>query len=246
MIAGSRSVYVDGAGEPRPALASPAAALPARRPGPRRPAAHQPAGSLAASDDPLNSVRRCVSHAATATVCRSCRPTGFGSTPSGQPESKPTRPSRAWSSTRMASRMAPSIRRSRSVGVISPRSACPRKIAQMCWSASSMVSTVITVPTSTPGVPPRMDGRAGALVLNAGRPYLLPMAKAGDPGRRGRLGDLGVPPGNRLDKLAGDRTGQYSNSIRINRQCTINLGIGQTAADGASEQPTSETGSSRD
>jgi proteic killer suppression protein len=30
------------------------------------------------------------------------------------------------------------------------------------------------------------------------------------------LGDLRVPPGNRLEKLAGDRVGQYS--IRINRQ----------------------------
>jgi len=59
----------------------------------------------------------------------------------------------------MASRMAPSIRRSRSAGVISPRSACSRKIAQMRWSASSTVSTVITVPTSSPGVPPRMGGR---------------------------------------------------------------------------------------
>jgi len=29
------------------------------------------------------------------------------------------------------------------------------------------------------------------------------------------LGDLRVPPGNRLEKLAGDRAGQYS--IRINR-----------------------------
>ena len=30
------------------------------------------------------------------------------------------------------------------------------------------------------------------------------------------LGDLRVPPGNRLEKLAGDRTGQHS--TRINRQ----------------------------
>jgi len=29
------------------------------------------------------------------------------------------------------------------------------------------------------------------------------------------LGDLRVPPGNRLEKLAGDRAGQYS--FRINR-----------------------------
>jgi proteic killer suppression protein len=30
------------------------------------------------------------------------------------------------------------------------------------------------------------------------------------------LGDLRVPPGNRLEKLAGDRAGQYS--MRINKQ----------------------------
>jgi len=33
------------------------------------------------------------------------------------------------------------------------------------------------------------------------------------------LGDLRVPPGNRLEKLAGDRAGQYS--IRINQQWRI-------------------------
>lgn len=33
------------------------------------------------------------------------------------------------------------------------------------------------------------------------------------------LGDLLVPPGNRLEKLAGDRAGQYS--IRVNRQWRI-------------------------
>jgi toxin HigB-1 len=33
------------------------------------------------------------------------------------------------------------------------------------------------------------------------------------------LGDLRVPPGKRLEKLAGDRTGQYS--IRISRQWRI-------------------------
>ena len=33
------------------------------------------------------------------------------------------------------------------------------------------------------------------------------------------LGDLRMPPGNRLEKLAGDRTGQHS--IRINRQWQI-------------------------
>ena len=30
----------------------------------------------------------------------------------------------------------------------------------------------------------------------------------------GRIGDLRIPPGNRLEKLKGDRTGQYS--IRVN------------------------------
>jgi proteic killer suppression protein len=33
------------------------------------------------------------------------------------------------------------------------------------------------------------------------------------------LGDLRVPPGNRLEKLTGDRTGKYN--IRINRQWRI-------------------------
>ena len=33
------------------------------------------------------------------------------------------------------------------------------------------------------------------------------------------LADLAVPPGNRLEKLAGDRAGQHS--IRINRQRRI-------------------------
>jgi proteic killer suppression protein len=34
-----------------------------------------------------------------------------------------------------------------------------------------------------------------------------------------RLDDLRVPPGNRLEKLAGDRVGQYS--IRINNQYRV-------------------------
>lgn len=34
-----------------------------------------------------------------------------------------------------------------------------------------------------------------------------------------RLDDLRIPPGNRLEKLSGDRTGQYS--IRINDQWRI-------------------------
>ena len=33
------------------------------------------------------------------------------------------------------------------------------------------------------------------------------------------LGDLRVPPGNRLEKLAGDRAGQYS--IRVNQQWRV-------------------------
>lgn len=33
------------------------------------------------------------------------------------------------------------------------------------------------------------------------------------------LGDLRVPPGNRLEKLAGDRAGLYS--IRVNQQWRI-------------------------
>jgi toxin HigB-1 len=34
-----------------------------------------------------------------------------------------------------------------------------------------------------------------------------------------RLDDLRIPPGNRLEKLAGDREGQYS--IRINQQYRV-------------------------
>jgi toxin HigB-1 len=34
-----------------------------------------------------------------------------------------------------------------------------------------------------------------------------------------RIGDLAVPPGNRLEKLKGDRTGQYR--IRVNDQFRI-------------------------
>ena len=45
------------------------------------------------------------------------------------------------------------------------------------------------------------------------------LAQARDAGRGGDPGDLRVPPGNRLEKLAGDRVGQYS--IRINRQWRI-------------------------
>ena len=37
--------------------------------------------------------------------------------------------------------------------------------------------------------------------------------------RAGRLGDLSVPPGNRLEALKGDRAGQHS--IRINDQMRV-------------------------
>ena len=37
--------------------------------------------------------------------------------------------------------------------------------------------------------------------------------------RAGRLDDLRVPPGNRLEALKGDRVGQYS--IRVNDQFRI-------------------------
>ena len=45
------------------------------------------------------------------------------------------------------------------------------------------------------------------------------LAQARNAGRRGDPGDLRVPPGNRLEKLAGDRTEQHS--IWINRQWRI-------------------------
>jgi len=37
--------------------------------------------------------------------------------------------------------------------------------------------------------------------------------------RVGQLSDLAIPPGNRLERLSGDRAGQYS--IRINDQFRI-------------------------
>lgn len=37
--------------------------------------------------------------------------------------------------------------------------------------------------------------------------------------RAGRLDDLGVPPGNRLEALKGERSGQYR--IRINDQFRV-------------------------
>jgi len=93
--------------------------------------------------------------AAAAARCRSCRPAGCGHAAPARPGAGPAwRPSRASSSTCMASRIAPSISRSRSAGVMSSRSARSRKIAQVRWRAASTVSTVITVPTSSPGIPP--------------------------------------------------------------------------------------------
>jgi hypothetical protein len=91
------------------------------------------------------------------------------------------RPSRAKSSTCMASRMAPSIKRSRSVGVTSPRSACSRKIAQTRCSAVSTVSTVITAPTSAPGIPPGMPSRVRGFGPHQGPPYC---PSTGQPPRR--------------------------------------------------------------
>jgi len=43
-----------------------------------------------------------------------------------------------------------------------------------------------------------------------------------------RLDDLKVPPGNRLERLEGDRAGQYS--IRINDQWRICFGWSATGA----------------
>ena len=67
---------------------------------------------------------------------------------------------------------------------------------------------------------------ADAQALAAGRPVRR-LARTAAVGRRklrqlqiaGRLEDLAVPPGNRLERLKGDRKGQYS--IRINDQFRI-------------------------
>lgn len=45
------------------------------------------------------------------------------------------------------------------------------------------------------------------------------MRKLAMPNRVGRLDDLRVPPGNRLEALKGDRAGQYS--IRVNDQFRV-------------------------
>ncbi len=107
----------------------------------------------------------CHYQAAAAAGYRSCRPEGAGRASSSQPAAEPARPSEARSSMCMASRMAPSISRSHSAGVMSPRSARSRKVAQVCSSAASTVSMVITVPTSTPQAYPQWcRAGAGALV----------------------------------------------------------------------------------
>jgi hypothetical protein len=138
----------------------------------------------------------CPGQAAAGTE-RSCRPPGpVAAQPFGR-GSEPVRPPRARSSTCMASRMAPSIRRSRSVGVISPRSACSRKTAQVCWSAASTVRAVITVPTSTPGILPGCPAGSEALVpARHGPPARLndlPAGRGGRPGTRRRSGSYARP-----------------------------------------------------
>ena len=55
------------------------------------------------------------------------------------------------------------------------------------------------------GYPPRLQGRARAKLLTIDA--------------AGRLEDLRVPPGNRLEALRGDRRGQYS--IRVNERWRI-------------------------
>jgi uridine kinase len=117
----------------------------------------RPLGRARQIPEPAPTLRQV--QAAVAARYRSCRPAGAGRASPGQPLVEPARPSHARSSMCMASRMAPSVRRSRSAGVMSPRSARSRKIAQLCSSAASTVSTVITVPTSSPGIPAGVRGR---------------------------------------------------------------------------------------
>lgn len=57
--------------------------------------------------------------------------------------------------------------------------------------------------------PRRLDGTTGRAALR--KLVMLDAAES--------LDDLRVPPGNRLEKLRGDREGQYS--IRINQQWRI-------------------------
>jgi hypothetical protein len=126
--------------------------------------------------------------AAAGAGFRWCRPDGVGRAASGQSGPEPARPSQARSSMRMASRMAPSVKRSHSAGVMSPRSARSRNVAQVCSSAASTVSTVITVPTSTRGIPPGVTGRGRGFGPHRGPWLRLPFngrhAHSGKPGPR--------------------------------------------------------------
>ena len=135
----------------------------------------QLAGIPAASGDPLSSARtmRQFRRPPRPLVVRAAQPASVAPLLASRNPSRRGRPRARSSSTCMASRMAPSIRRSRSVGVISPRSACSRKIAQMCSSSASTVSTVITISTSTTGISPRMHGPGRGLGPHCG-PTLLP------------------------------------------------------------------------
>jgi proteic killer suppression protein len=63
-----------------------------------------------------------------------------------------------------------------------------------------------------------MDGFTSQKALNANAPTTAP-AQAADARRADELTDLRVPPGNRLERLKGDRQGQHS--IRINDQWRI-------------------------
>ena len=60
------------------------------------------------------------------------------------------------------------------------------------------------------------DGKAMARFTNIAA---VAMRRLAILNRAGRIGDLRVPPGNRLEALKGTRTGQYS--IRINGQWRI-------------------------
>jgi toxin HigB-1 len=65
------------------------------------------------------------------------------------------------------------------------------------------------------------DGRSTRQARAALPVPLVPVArrKLDQINRVGSLGELAVPPGNRLESLRGDRAGQYS--IRINQQFRI-------------------------
>lgn len=60
------------------------------------------------------------------------------------------------------------------------------------------------------------DGKRGRRFVNIEAAAMRKLAMLN---RAGRLDDLRVPPGNRLEALKGDRVGQYS--IRINDQFRI-------------------------